>query len=304
MLIGKEKIVTSNYIGLIQPVLIILSLGVFFFILDWKDIWAYITGLYISFIISLIISYIYVIKLVGPLKIISAGEFFKIIQEMFRYGILNQVAHITQMMSFRMSFYFLDRFHGESAVGVYSNGISLAESVWLIAKSISLVQYSRIANSNDRNYSQKLTVQLSKASAFLSLIILIPLVLFPSSFYEIIFGSGFSGVKEVIWSLSLGVIIYNFSILLGHYFTGTGRYHINAIASSAGLVVSLILFFTLIPRYDITGAGIATSVSYLFTTIILLIIFIKDNPANFRNSLKMKGDYKNLKKEISAIFKA
>ena len=64
------------------------------------------------------------------------------------------------MLSFRMSFYVLNRFHGEGAVGIYSNGISL-------------VQYARISNTEDRDYSQKLTVQLSKASTVLSLFIVV-----------------------------------------------------------------------------------------------------------------------------------
>jgi len=102
---------------------------------------------------------------------------------MIRYGIMNQVAHITQMLSFRLSYYVLDHYHGEAAVGVYSNGISLAESIWMISKSISLVQYARISNTRERSEAAKLTVRLIKFSVAASLIILIPLMLVPSSFY-------------------------------------------------------------------------------------------------------------------------
>jgi O-antigen/teichoic acid export membrane protein len=224
--------------------------------------------------------------------------------EMFRYGFYNQVAHITQMLSFRVSYYVLNSYHGEAAVGIYSNGISLAESVWLIAKSISLVQYARISNTDDRKYAQRLTVQLSKVSMAISLLLLLPLLLLPMGFYSFIFGAGFEEVRMVIWSLAIGVVVYNLSILLGHYFSGTGRYHINAIASSLGLIVSLILFFYLIPLYSITGAGIATSISYLFTSIVLLVFFVRDNPGNFVASLSLKGDFKSLQKEIKGIFKA
>jgi O-antigen/teichoic acid export membrane protein len=303
LLIGKEKITIANRIGLVQPVLIILSLAFFLFVMEWKDIWAYILALYISFIISLVISYFYMIRLIGPIVFRSFSDYLGLMGEMFRYGILNQVAHITQMLSFRMSFYFLDRFHGEAAVGVYSNGISLAESIWLIAKSISLVQYARISNSDDRDYSQNLTVQLMKASMVLSLFVLIPLLVFPANFYAFIFGEGFAGVRSVIWSLAGGVIVYNMSFLMGHYFSGTGRYQVNAIASSAGLLVSVILFYLLIPRYENSGAGIATSISYMVTTLILIIIFIRDNPGNFRRSLSLRGDLKRLGAEVKGLIR-
>jgi O-antigen/teichoic acid export membrane protein len=304
LLIGKEKIAASNLAGLVQPILIILFLAFFFFVKEWDDIYVYILALYFSFGASLIISFIYVIRLAGPFSSISFKDSLGISGEMLRYGILNQVAHITQMLSFRMSFYVLNSYHGESAVGIYSNGISLAESVWLIAKSISLVQYARISNSGDRIYSQKLTMQLVRASVLLSILTLVPLLLLPSDFYLYIFGKGFGGVKEVIWSLSGGVVIYNISILLGHYFSGTGRYQVNAVASSLGLVISVILFFTLIPAYGITGAGYATSVSYLFTTIILLVYFRKDNPGKFSEFFRWKGDFELLKKEFRGLFRS
>jgi O-antigen/teichoic acid export membrane protein len=301
LLIGKEKIAASNFIGLIQPVMIILSLAFFFVIKGWHDIGAYILALYISFGASMVVSFYYVISIAGPLAPASFKDMLQVSGEMLKFGALNQVAHITQILSFRMSFYVLDSYHGESAVGVYSNGISLAESVWLIAKSISLVQYARISNSDDREYSQKLTMQLIRASVTLSLIALIPLLLLPGKFYLYIFGNGFEGVKEVIWSLSAGVVIYNISILLGHYFSGTGRYQINAIASSLGLVVSAVLFFTLIPTYGITGAGYATSISYLFTTIILLVFFRRDNPQNFRKLLTETESIKKLRMDLPGM---
>jgi O-antigen/teichoic acid export membrane protein len=304
ILIGKERIKLANFVALLQPLIIICALAVFFFLLEWKSIWAYIFALYISFCISLVISYIITIRVLGNVRVKSFAEYTQVMGEMFRYGFYNQAAHITQMLSFRVSYYILDSYHGEAAVGVYSNGISIAESVWLIAKSISLVQYARISNTDDRKYAQRLTVQLSKVSMLISIVILIPLILLPSGFYSLIFGEGFGDVRLVIWSLAIGVVIYNFSILLGHYFSGTGRYHINAISSSLGLIVSLILYFSLIPIHSIVGAGIATSVSYLFTTAVLLVFFIRDDPGNFMSSLKIKGDFESFINEIKSLLKA
>ena len=304
MLIGRERIRTANIISLIQPAIIIISLLLFFLVFDWPSIWAYIMSLYISACLTLVISYVYLVRMAGNIVTGTLRGYMKVMAEMFRYGFMNQAAHITQMLSFRMSFYVLNAYHGESSVGVYSTGISLAESVWLIAKSISLVQYARIANTDDRAYSQRITVQLSKASLLLSVVVLIPLLLFPAHVYTYVFGEGFGDVRLVIWALSGGVIIYNLSILLGHYFSGTGRYHINTLASMGGLIVAVSLFYLLIPSYSIAGAGIATSISYLFTTLILLIFFVRDNPGNFMRSLSFRGDLDVLKRELGSKFRS
>jgi O-antigen/teichoic acid export membrane protein len=303
ILIGKEKISTSNLVSLVQPVILIISLLIFFTLKNDPGILVYIYSLYISFGLSVLISFYYYYKYCGKIVLSGFKEFRQISVEMIRFGILNQIAHITQMLSFRLSYYVLDHYHGAAAVGVYSNGISLAESIWLIAKSISLVQYARIANTDDRAAAAKLTVRLIKFSLVTSLIILIPLLLLPSSFYVFIFGAGFSGTRMVIWTLAVGVLVYNFSILTGHYFSGTGRYQINAIASSLGLVVSVILYFSLIPAFSMTGAGWATSLSYLVTTIILMTLFNRENKYWYIDLIPSRGDLKQIRSELIVFYK-
>jgi O-antigen/teichoic acid export membrane protein len=303
ILIGREKISTSNLISLVQPIILIISLLIFFTINNEPGILEYIYALYFSFGLSVLVSFAYYIRHCGRIILYNLKEYRQISAEMVRYGILNQVAHITQMLSFRLSYYILDHYHGEAAVGVYSNGISLAESIWLIAKSISLVQYARISNIDDREESSRLTVRLIKFSVVASLLILIPLMLLPSSFYVFIFGNGFSDTRMVIWTLAVGVLVYNFSILTGHYFSGTGRYQVNAIASSLGLVASVILYFTLIPRFSLAGAGIATSLSYLLTTIILMILFNRENKYWYKDLMPSRGDVAQIRYEVFKFLK-
>lgn len=279
LLIGREKIKESNLISLIQPLIVILSLLFYFLVLNEQTINAYIHSLYLAFGGSLLLSIYYVGKVFGKLSFHSVAEYMGILKELFRLGFMNQMAHITQMMSFRLSYYFLEQFHDDASVGIYSNGIQIMESIWLISKSISLVQYARIANTDDKGYSQQLSIKLLKAGFMISLLCMLPLLLLPESFYLFIFGQDFVGVKEVIWILSPGVLVYNFSIILGHYFSGVGKYHINTIASSIGLLVSIVLFYLLIPRYETFGAGMATSISYAVTSIIVLIFFLKERRA-------------------------
>lgn len=290
LLIGREKIKAANLVSLAQPLIVILSLLVYFLLLKEESITAYIHSLYFAFGGSLLISIIYMAKTFGRLSFHPVGEYLGVIRELFRLGFMNQMAHITQMMSFRLSYYFLELYHGDASVGIYSNGIQIMESIWLISKSISLVQYAQIANTNDKKYSQELSIKLLKAGVIISLLCIIPLLLLPESFYLYLFGNGFSGVKKVIWILAPGVLVYNFSIILGHYFSGTGKYHVNTIASSIGLVVSIILFTALIPSYVTIGAGIATSISYAVTSFVVLIFFMREAKISTRSFLLTTED--------------
>jgi O-antigen/teichoic acid export membrane protein len=276
LLIGKEKINTANLIAVIQPLLIIACLVIYFVLLEIQTIDAYIIALYISFFASWLLGMVAIFKTFGRVSLDIYGNLV-VVKDMFRLGFMNQLAHITQFLSFRLSYYFLDQFHGEASVGVYSNGVSIIESIWLVGKSISLVQYARIANTSDEDYSQNLSLNLLKGSVMISLVAIVVLILLPVEFYTFIFGSGFEDIKTGIYALAPGVLVYNISIILGHYFSGRGKYHLNTIASSVGLIVSIISYFLLIPYYEIAGAGLATSISYFATSVVVLVFFISES---------------------------
>jgi O-antigen/teichoic acid export membrane protein len=62
-------------------------------------------------------------------------------------------------------------------------------------------------------------------------------------------------------------------LILGYYFSSTGKHYVNAIASLAGLAIALIMNFMLIPSMGSRGAGLASSFSYAVTALITLIFF-------------------------------
>ncbi len=298
LLIGKEKISSSNFVNLLVPLLTIVTLLIYFIGLEKNDIGSYITALYIAYGAAFLVSLAYLFRFFRKFEPLDPSLTRKILQDLFRLGFLNQIAHITQMLSFRLSYYLLDYFHGEAAVGVYSNAISLTESLWLISKSISLVQYARIANTEERSYAANLTVRLTKAAFLLSAVLLIPLLVLPVEVYTYVFGEGFEGIKPVIWVLAPGVLMYNVSILTGHYFSGLGKYNVNAMVSGIGLIVSVAAYLLLIPAYSGQGAGTAATLSHIFNSLFLLILFLRHNHTKPAGFIPSRGDFIFLKKEI------
>lgn len=302
ILIGKEKIKDANLISLLQPFFTLLVLLLLFAVFSFRNIHAYIFSLYISFSISWLLGLL-MLRKSSLFPGSRWSESFLVVKNMFRFGFLNQLAHITQLMSFRLSYYVLNIYHGEGSVGIYSNGIALMESVWLISKSISLVQYARIANSDDDKYARTLTIRLIQASLFISLIIITAFLVLPESFYIFLFGKGFTGIKLAMWSLAPGILIYNINILAGHYFSGKGKYHFNTIASTAGLAVSIAMFYLLIPAYNVAGAGWATTISYLATSVVILYFFSRRYSYNKDDWKINRSHLRDLYREASAMLR-
>ncbi len=275
ILIGKEKINESNILNFMTPLLTIIILIFLFSTSLCLNINAYLIALFGTYLSCLILSFYFLSPLLKRKEKPSIYGVKKSLKIMIAYGLQNQLAHVFQLLSFRISYYVLEYFWNKSQVGVYSNGVSIIESVWMISSSITLIQYARIANTSDKKYAISLTETLTKYGMFIAFVALIPIVILPSQVYVFIFGPDFREMNILILLLAPGIWIFNYALIIGHYFSGIGKYYVNAIASGIGLAVTIPTIFILIPRYHIYGAAISASFSYFCTSMVVLYYFKK-----------------------------
>ena len=229
-------------------------------------------------------------------------EYGPVLKDLFKYGFLNQTGHFVQFFNLRLSYYLLDNYIGRGEVGVFSRSVSLAEAIWIISSSIALVQYARISNADDRAYAQKLTLDLSKICLVISALAVLVLCLLPAEFYVFVFGKDFGAMAHLIRILAPGVLFYCIFLLLGHYYSGTGRYQMNTFAALCGLAATCVLGFTLIPRMDVTGAAITSAVSYTVNAIFLFIFFLKESRFKGRDFILRKNEVQNYIAELKQQF--
>ena len=302
LLVGKEEIKKANYNTLLQPVLLTLTLVVYYIILKRTDIYGYIIGLYAAYGGTFLLGVWMLRKEYANLRHDKDKEYGPVLKDLFKYGFLNQTGHFVQFFNLRLSYYLLDSYIGRGQVGVFSRSVSLAEAIWIISNSIALVQYARIANADDRAYSQKLTLDLSKICLVISAVAVIVLALLPPQVYTFVFGPEFGEMTGLIRILAPGVLFYCIFLILGHYYSGTGRYQMNTFAALCGLAATCILGFTLIPRMDVTGAAITSSVSYTVNAIFLFVFFLKESHFKGRDFILRKSEVQNYIAELKQQF--
>ena len=302
LLVGKEEIKKANYNTLLQPVLLTLTLVVYYVILKRTDIYGYIIGLYAAYGGTFLLGVWMLRKEYANLRHDKDKHYGPVLKDLFKYGFLNQTGHFVQFFNLRLSYYLLDSYIGRGQVGVFSRSVSLAEAIWIISNSIALVQYARIANANDRTYSQKLTLDLSKICLVISALAVIVLALLPPQVYTFVFGPEFGEMAGIIRILAPGVLFYCIFLILGHYYSGIGRYQMNTFAALCGLAATCILGFTLIPRYNVTGAAITSAVSYTVNAIFLFVFFLKESHFKGRDFILRKSEVQNYIAELKQQF--
>lgn len=272
LLLGQQRLKIYNLIALAIPFLTFVSCVAQWYLQGELN---YELSLYIAYLISLVISLFGFVKYYPTMQTTNSS-WLAIWKTMFVLGFYNQLAHVLQLLSFRASYYILEQYNGKAAVGVFSNASSITESIWLIATSISLWQYAVISNAQDQNYTIQLTEKLTRFGMLAALIGVLFFLLLPSAFYQLVFGADFGGLQVLMWALAPGVWVFTYALVVGHYFSGHGRYSVNALASGVGLVLSLSASMLLIPQYGAVGAAIAASISYAATSLVVLRYFLKD----------------------------
>lgn len=298
LLLGLEKVHAFNLLNLMQVVIHVLILLSFYFIFNFREVMAYYWALFISYAAAFLLSLWLLLPFLKPEPFTGMKQ---LIAEIFRFGTYVQVANIFQQLNYRLSYYFVDAFIGRGAVGVLSAGVSMAEGLWLIARSISMVLFSRISNQMDNAYSVKLTLSMAKITWIVTLAALLLLLLFPTSAFEALFGRDFSGIRPVIASLGIGIVVLSMSMIFSGFFSGYNQPYHNTISSAIGVVFTVALGLLLIPKFGIIGAGITATISYTAATIYQFYIFAKIGHFGFRDFLITRAEIFMIKEEMVKV---
>lgn len=220
-----------------------------------------------------------------------------VLKAIFGHGFWVQMANIAQLFSYRLSYYLLEAQLGTEAVGIYGVAVSLAEALWIVSRSISLVQVSEIANSTNDVEQKQLTATWSRVTAWLTAFCLIPLLAIPDVWFTAVFGSDFVGVRHLLFWLAPGILALAASNILTHYFSGKGKYQLNAFVSAFTLVLVAAVLPATIARWGVVGAAAGQSLAYLAAWVFAILLFSKGNMAIIGSVLPQPADFFLLQKK-------
>lgn len=280
-ILGKEKIKLYNWLSASQPLILLLSLLIFIFVLQQKSVTSYIISMYISFVPPAIISSIYIFKEYrNPIK----QEVF-LVKQIFTNGFYNQFAALTHMLSNRYNYYLLST---NLLVGVYSSATSLIESVWLISGSVTPIILTHVANSKQNEENKHITFVLAKLCFLLSIVCVLILYFIPDAFFVFLLGDDFAETKHIMLLLSPGILCVSFSSIIVHYYSGIGQQKTIALANLCGFITTISLGYTLVSNYSVIGACYVSSISYFITSMILLIVFMRKHHFTIKDLFEIR----------------
>ncbi|MBO7224887.1 MAG: polysaccharide biosynthesis C-terminal domain-containing protein [Bacteroidales bacterium] len=274
LLLGKQKISQANILKLIYPLVSFSYILILWLFNRFTSVEDFITAMLIAYIASFFYGIFALRDEYKNLKLISKQELTSSFKTLFSLGVTKQIGYIAQSMNYRLCFYILGFYCGETLVGIYSNAVSLSEAVMLFGSSLALVQYSSLSNNEDDSSSKQFSWKMSKINGIFTALALLVLCLLPSEVYSFIFGKGFEEISQAIRILSIGVLPLSIASNFTQYFYAKGNFKISTFASIIGLVITIIAGLILIPKYQLQGAALTATLSYFTTFAIEFYFFV------------------------------
>ena len=253
-LLGKNRVGAFNLTYMLQGGLLFFVLLFFYFVLQQQTPMAYITALYLTYGIAFAISSFLLLRQLQKTaaKTASYHSLWALIQEMFIYGLWGSADNIAENLTIRLNYFLIKSFGGLASVGLLDAGTKISESVWHINRSIGLIEYNRIAQTNDKQLQKNITLRYLKAAVIAAALASSCILLIPEWIYtEVLFSAEFNGIKKVIYGLSPGIVSMAGHSIISQFFIGSGHIRYSTFASFVGLLVLLPCGLLLIPTLGV-----------------------------------------------------
>jgi len=195
----------------------------------------------------------------------------ELMREELRFGTKALPGAIAERLQFRADSFLINIILGVRQTGIYSVTSGLAETLWYVPNALGTVMFSRAVD--PKADAGRIASVLSRTTLAVALAMAIPTFIFGPRLVRFVYGSQFTDAGVALRLILPGIVAYSVVAVLSRYITGRGRPGTGTLILLSGLVVNVALNLALIPRYGIDGAAAASSISYLVTAVLTLVVF-------------------------------
>ncbi len=200
---------------------------------------------------------------------------FSLARDSLRYGLIIYIGFIANVMHFKIDQVMINYWLGTAAVGIYAVSVRWAEMLFFLDSAIIAAALYKISSSSETE-SYALTKRLFKAQFVISGVSGVVLAALAFPLVLKFYGEAF---REAAWPLIFlipGIVAWSVSKILSQNLSfNRGRFLLLTSFALLGALVNILLNFLLIRKYGINGAAIASTVSYLGVTLLVVNAFQK-----------------------------
>lgn len=268
IIVGQNRIALNNYISLSSQGTLALALTILYFA-GVLTVTLAIALYALSYVVGLVM--IFSSSFPRVTDILHARLQWREYSQLIRFSATIHVGNLAQFFNYRLDAFIVSYFLGTAAVGLYGYSKTFGETIWLLSASMAAVLLPTLAGQHEK--SKEIAVKAVVATFGVSALAGIAAFLVGPTIIVLLLGPSFLGSVEPFLILLPGIVIFSLTNVLATYITASGKPGINAVIAFISFLLTVIFDILLIPRYGISGAALASGISYTASSLMTVAVF-------------------------------
>lgn len=296
-LLGLERFARVNFLNSFEKICT-LFISLLAFSLGY-GVSGVLMGMLVSSTFSIILCLAAILRQFTIAKLVEPPK--RVWLKIVRYGFTAQTGNVIQFLNYRFDTFVVAYFWPTTDVGIYALAISLSEAIWQIANSVAFVAFPKLIRNRDRHdliseilFGLRGTFWLTLATCVAVVVMLKPLII-P------LVGVKFQGTFLPLLLLAPGTVMFAWNTILATFFASKGMVGINTKISAIVSLVTILLYLGLIPHMGITGAAVASSISYILSSVLAYVFLQRFQPVMLQSMIYVKGDLTRIKSLLKNV---
>ncbi|HKE37146.1 MAG TPA: oligosaccharide flippase family protein [Candidatus Baltobacteraceae bacterium] len=198
-----------------------------------------------------------------------------IVREQLKFGAQMGITSLSAYLNFRIDVFIIIFMLGQTALGLYSVGLGIAELLWQLNRSIVTASFGRIARGEEDTAAVTTATSMRHAFTVVTVSAILVALLAPPIVPRV-YGSAFEQSVLVTLLLLPGIVAYSMMGLLSTFFTQQiGEPRLPLIFRLISTIICAVATILLLPRIGIIGGAIATSISYVISFALAAGYFVR-----------------------------
>lgn len=228
-----------------------------------------------TFVSSLVVSFV----LYPWVRRIAGGVRFRLspryVRDLISYGLKAHLGNIVGFLNYRVEVFMLGAFLPAGAVGFYSVAVLLAEKLWFLSESASIVLFPTVSAERDEHAKKTFTPLVSRNVLLITAIGAVALLLLSQWVVVLLYSSQYAPAVHLFRILLPGIVFLSAGRILANDIAGRGRPLLNSYVGGLGIAIQILLNLFWIPRFGTMGAAWATTISYGLTSAVWLWLYTR-----------------------------
>ncbi|HEX7408166.1 MAG TPA: oligosaccharide flippase family protein [Candidatus Binatia bacterium] len=215
---------------------------------------------------------------IGTRRLVPFGLWLdrRLLKRQMRFGMKSYTQILATHLLFRIDVYMVAYFLNPAQTAFYSLALHFTEMILEIPQAVGWVIYPRLA-SLSKDEVHRLTAQACRRTVLLTGLGGLVVIAFGPLMVPLWYGKAFAAASKPLAFATLGMVMMSVFTILTRDFTSRNNQGVNIRAGTAALVTNVILNVFMIPTLGISGAALATSISYSLAAIMVMVAYRRES---------------------------